>query len=328
MLLQTRCTRPLPLFTNGASAATTAPATAANSAIAAHLNEMDRGATSGLGLANGTAWTSPLGGRAHQSEIDASSGYDARLYGMIAGADADVSERMRLGMAFAYSQNSLKSVSDVIDNTMHIDSYDATLYGVMDVTKAMRLRAGVGGGWHQFDGTRHLAFASLTRTAEASYDGYSANAAVFLENSFSLGDSMTFTPSVGIRYESSWDNSYLETGASALNLHVGARHDQNLQPSLDGRFDYMLSNGLELTASGGLAYDLLNERSRLSVAYEGASTSSFLVEGPEASALSEHMGVGMLMKLRNGVDLSAAYNLGLGDGLSSHTAGLTAKWAF
>jgi hypothetical protein len=90
----------------------------------------------------------------------------------------------------------------------------------------------------------------------------------------------------------------------------------------------MLASGLELSGSGGLAYDLLNERSRATVAYEGATTRAFQVEGPEASALSGHMGVGMLIKLRNGVDLSAAYNLGLGDGLSSHTAGLNAKWAF
>jgi uncharacterized protein with beta-barrel porin domain len=90
----------------------------------------------------------------------------------------------------------------------------------------------------------------------------------------------------------------------------------------------MLQNGLELSANGGIAYDFLNERSHLTVAYEGAATRSFQVEGPEASALSGHMGVGMLMKLRNGVDLSAAYNLGLGDGLSSHTAGLNAKWSF
>jgi uncharacterized protein with beta-barrel porin domain len=149
-----------------------------------------------------------------------------------------------------------------------------------------------------------------------------------LENRFYLGESLIFTPSMGVRYEATWDKGYAETGAGALNLHVDSRHDQNLRTGLDGRLDYMLASGLELSGSGGLAYDLLNERSRTTVAYEGATARAFQVEGPEASALSGHMGVGMLIKLRNGVDLSAAYNLGLGDGLSSHTAGLNAKWAF
>jgi len=35
-----------------------------------------------------------------------------------------------------------------------------------------------------------------------------------------------------------------------------------------------------------------------------------------------------LVKLDNAVDVSAAYTLGAGDGFSTHTAGLSAKWVF
>jgi len=90
----------------------------------------------------------------------------------------------------------------------------------------------------------------------------------------------------------------------------------------------MMADGVELSANAGGAYDLLNNRGRVTVAYQGASGSAFQVEGPNGSPWTGHAGVGVLMKLDSGVDVSAAYALGAGDGLSSHTAGLNAKWAF
>jgi outer membrane autotransporter protein len=318
----------LPLFTGATSAAGAAATGAASSAITGHLAEMDAGATSGLGLSKGVAWASPLGGWAHQSELDGSAGYDAKLYGMIAGADAEMAPDLRAGLAFAYTQSRLADVSDIISNKMTVDSYQAFAYGTWDVAEDVRLRGSISGGRNQFDGTRQIAFSTLSRTAESSYEGYSFTAGSSAEKRFRLADALTFTPSVSLRYGAAWDDGYAETGANALNLQVEDRHSQNLLSGVDGRFDYMLANGVELSATAGLAYDLLNNRSRLTVAYQGASTSSFQVEGPNGSPWTGHAGVGVLMKLDSGVDVSAAYTLGAGDGLSSHTAGLTAKLAF
>ena len=170
----------------------------------------------------------------------------------------------------------------------------------------------------------------LPRTASPSFSirGYSFNAGSSAEKRFRLADALSFTPSLGLHYSAAWDDSYDETGANALSLQVNARYGQNLLSGLDGRLDYMMADGVELSANAGVAYDLINNRSRLTVAYQGASASSFQVEGPNGSPWTGHAGVGLKINLDSGVDINAAYQFGTGDGLSSYTAGLNAKWAF
>ena len=269
-----------------------------------------------------------LGGWAHQSELDDAAGYDAQLYGMIGGADAEVSSGLRLGLALAYAQTRADSVSDIIDNSLTIDSYEASLYGTWEVAADVSLLGDLSLGRNEFDGARHMAFATLNRTAEASYGGYAFTAEASVEKRFGLTNHLTFTPSVGLRYRANWDEAYAETGANALNLQVDGQQSRHLLSGVDGQLDYMLANGVELSANAGIAYDLINDRSHLTVAYQGAATNSFQVDGPKGSPWTGHAGVGVQMNLDSGVDLSAAYTLGAGDGLSSHTAGLSAKWAF
>ena len=109
---------------------------------------------------------------------------------------------------------------------------------------------------------------------------------------------------------------------------MDGQQSRSLFSGVDGQLDYMLANGMELSANVGVAYDLINDRSHLTAAYQGAATNSFQSDGPQGDPWTGHAGVGVLINLDSGVDVSAAYTLGAGDGLSSHTAGLNAKWAF
>jgi outer membrane autotransporter protein len=282
----------------------------------------------GLGLTNGEAWLSPLGGWGEQSERNGAAGYDAKLYGMVAGADAEVAPDLRLGLAFAYTQSRIKSASDSTDNSLTVDGYEASIYGAWDVAEDISLLGGLSFGRNEFDGSRHMSFATLNRTARASYGGYAFSAETSVEKRFLVADALTFTPSVGLRYRASWDEGYAETGANALNLQVDGQQSRNLLSGVDGQLDYMLANGVELSANAGVAYDLINDRSRLTLAYQGASANPFQVDGAQGDPWTGHAGVGLKINLDSGVDINAAYQFGTGDGLSSHTAGLSAKFAF
>ncbi len=318
----------LPALSGGASKVTSAASAAASNAKNKQKKHGHGHGNAGLGLANGAVWMSPLGGWAHQSQLDDATGYDAQFYGMIGGADAEVSPGLRLGLALAYVQTRVDSASDIVDNRLVVDGYEASLYGTWDVAEDVSLLGDLTFGRNEFDGSRHMSFATLSRTAQASYGGYAFSAETSVEKRFLVANALTFTPSVGLRYRASWDEGYAETGANALNLQVDGQQSRNLLSGVDGQFDYMLANGMELSANAGVAYDLINDRSHLTVAYQGAASNSFQVDGPKGNPWTGHAGVGLLINLDSGVDVSAAYQFGAGDGLSTHTAGLSAKLAF
>jgi len=66
---------------------------------------VNRGLSSGDDFVdNRNVWIKPLGSWADQENRDGAFGYDAQTYGVVLGADGELSQISQIGAAFAYTQ--------------------------------------------------------------------------------------------------------------------------------------------------------------------------------------------------------------------------------
>ncbi|MCW5623954.1 MAG: autotransporter domain-containing protein [Burkholderiales bacterium] len=103
----------LPLLTGGSMVATTSGLTGINRVIQARI-EGNRGLSAGESFyGDRHMWVKPFGSWARQDDRDAVPGFKANTTGLALGIDGTVSERWRLGGAFAYARGDINGNSVV-----------------------------------------------------------------------------------------------------------------------------------------------------------------------------------------------------------------------
>jgi outer membrane autotransporter protein len=272
------------------------------------------------------AWFKPFGSWTNQDDRNGVSGFDANTYGMVFGADAEISDTNRLGVAFSYARSNIDSNSNVAKQTADVNSYQLALYGSHNFSDATDLNFQFDLGKHDNEGLRDITFASTT--AKSDYTSWSAHLGAGLAHTFTLSDKTSLTPSVRADYTRIRDESYNETGAGGLNLRVNSNTTEELVLGVDSKLAHSLTDSATFTANLGLGYDVINEQASLTSAFAGAPTLSFTTKGLDPSPWLMRGGLGIVSKATETVEISARYDIEARKDFDNQTASVKVRWAF
>ncbi|OQX62089.1 MAG: hypothetical protein B5M56_07565, partial [Desulfococcus sp. 4484_241] len=297
----------------------------ARGAVRTHMNAK-RGLNSGDGMdVDGNAWVKAFGSWVDQDDDNGALGYSADSYGVVLGADADVTDRATIGAAFAYTTTDIDG-DGVRSHDADIDSYEAILYGSYSLGNDITV------GWqadiatHDNDIERNIPFMGLT--ARADYDSWSAHVGLDVEKAYAIGKDTTFTPSVRLDYSYIDEDGYIETGAGALNLTVEGIDSDELIVTLDGKISHEIAAKATLTANLGVGYDLLADEETVASTFAGLPGVPFNTTGIDPSSLVVEGGAGVEIGDRDGVRVTLRYDFEGREDLTNHSASLKVNVPF
>jgi autotransporter-associated beta strand protein len=204
------------------------------------------------GAALDHAWFKAYGTFGRIDSDKNAEGADDNNAGLAFGADHDLTDKVRLGVALGYTHSDADSPNGH-DHAI-INSYDVGIYGRYELPLDFYLAAQTGFAYHHIDTRRLLEFSNIRRTARAEEDNYSALGGVELGRTFvlagldpavsgpeakTLGSSgapaeasrtgIFVMPHVGLDYNHQFRQNFRERGAQFLDLAVDGRDDDSLR---------------------------------------------------------------------------------------------------
>jgi outer membrane autotransporter protein len=277
------------------------------SAVSARQNALTGISSGEAVLANKAAWVKPFGSHASQSAYDGLSGFKANSFGLVAGADANVSGVDRIGVALAYGHSHLNNSDSDAPSTADVNSYQAILYGTHRIDEITNADFQFDGGYHRTSGARSISFGGLSRNASSGFNGYSGHAGLGLSRTISLPlNHAYFTPRLSIDYTWIREGAYQETGAGALNLNVGSHSTQALIFRFGNQLDQYITDRVKVSLSLGAGYDALARQNLISSSFVGGGA-TFATYGVRPSHWLVDGGLGVSGQLSSATTLSLDY---------------------
>ncbi|MFT6916772.1 MAG: outer membrane autotransporter protein [Motiliproteus sp.] len=272
------------------------------------------------------AWAKPFGSWANQDDRNGVSGYEANTYGIVLGADAQVSDTDRLGVAFAYANTHVDGNSNSAAQSADVNSYQLVAYGSRSLSESTDINFQADIGVHANEGVRQIAF--MSSTAKSDYTSWSAHVGTGLSHSYTLNEQTILTPSVRADYTRIRAGSYTETGAGNLNLSVNSHVSEELLLGVDGTLVHAVSDQSSITATIGIGYDVIDQDTSITSAFAGASSASFVTQGLNSSPWLMRTGVGIEKKVSETVKISVNYDLEAREDFDNKTASVKVRWMF
>ena len=271
------------------------------------------GLSSGEAFAgNRDVWAKGFGNWANQGDLNNVAGYSVDGGGVAFGFDKQLSLKSNLGISLAYAYSSVSSNSAVAPSSVDINSYQLGLYGDYQLQPDLQLTYQLDGAINTNASTRSLSsFAGTTgvgANATGTYNSYVVHAGLGLKKFFSLNPSTRLTPEVRVDYTTVQTDAYTESGGGLLNLKVNSQTYETLYTSASLRLDHTLSNGLDISANIGVAYNALDNNAQLTSAYQGGGP-AFVTNGLEISPWLYNAGVGIGGMVSKDVELNVRYDI-------------------
>ncbi len=254
------------------------------------------------------------------------NGYDSGLWGTVWGADGLVSDQVRLGLAGGYARTVMNSKNVEADADIH--NYLATFYAIYGVDR-WSMDTSFTFAWNNYDNSRRIAFSGLDRTADAGYDGQECDWKMSVR--YDIEDrGFRVTPLVSLEYIHLNLDSYTETGAGDLDLHVNAEGFDFLQSGLGMKIAYPITdhNGTYIPeVHGEWLYDFIGDKEEVTSTFTGGGA-SFKTSGFRPAQNSFDLGTGVTFLSKNNVSLEGVYNLDLKSGYVSHSGNVALNYNF
>jgi len=288
------------------------------------------GLSSGDALKDKQIWGRVFGSRADQDDRKGASGFSADSWGLGFGADAEVAAGTRVGLAYGYAKTSVNGNTDLAGTAQdsNISSHLFSAYGNKELGQNRSLSWQADLGVSDNDSKRQLNFGGLNRTARANYRTYSAHVGAALRQQFALSEATSLTPALRADYTWLKSQSYQETGADALNLHVASQKTDAFVLGADAYLQHRFSATSRLNAHIGIGYDTINKPGAIVAAYAGAPGLSFVTSGIELSPWLIRGGIGYTHTMENGTEVSVRYDAEGRSDYLNQSASVRAKWMF
>ena len=318
-------TETLPLLTGASTTAASSALSSINRVIQARM-DANAGLSSGDAfLTDKHLWLKPFGSWADQDTRSGIAGYKADTVGFAIGADAALNDRARVGVAFAYANADVDAQSDVAQS-MDVDVYQLIGYGSYNLGGNTELNFQADIGQNDNSGKRGIGFAG--KTAKSDYNSFSTHLGAGIGHTLALKDGIAFTPSARLDYTAIRDEGYREKGADALNLDVSSRRVEQLIASVDGKFNFNLTDNTTMALNVGAGYDMTNHRDSITAAFAGEPGFGFNTYGVDQNRWLLRTGIGLTHIADNGTEITARYDNESRSGFGNQTASVKVRWAF
>ena len=274
-------------------------------------------------------WMKPIASNANQGNHNGVAGYQANTFGFIAGADAELNDTHRVGVAFSYMNSNVDGKSSARENRADINAFQLIGYGSFNLASRPDIEVNWQAdlGINKNDGHRRINFGGLNRVAKSDFDSTTAHIGAGIGRSFSLSESTTFIPSIRADYFWIRNDAYTEKGASALNLKVDAATSDQLIAMAEGRLQHRLTEHAALLANVGVGYDVLDNKNSIAASYVGGGA-SFRTQGLDLSPWIGRAGLGVSVRATERAEITARYDVDARSDFVGQTASLNVRMAF
>ncbi len=252
------------------------------------LNEHMKSAKNG-DKESALAWGSLLAsGSKVDSQNDISS-YKQTTQGIILGADSEMINSVKVGLAISFLNQKLDE--DETDSFSKIKSYSAHLYASYNYDDWFSFSS-LSLGRANISTDREVSF--LNRKATSSYSGNIYSISTLGGYRYQINKS-TLTPTVELTYASLENNSFDESGANSVNLHLNSNSINSLKSSVGLDFSYIKKESNSYIKPNIYAkwiHEYLNSVNNIDGIFK-IESDSFVVEGRRAHKNEVIVGTGV-----------------------------------
>ncbi len=269
-----------------------------------------------------TAWMRGIGGWSHSGARDGYMAYSAGTTGLLIGVDGPLTSWLTAGINYAYTNTDLNWSRDGLRGNQYGNHAGAFVSADF---KGFYADASLGFGFLKSKGRRDITLPNQSTSAHADFDTITWLTQVNIGYDFEFND-FSLGPFAAIQHLALHQDSFTETDAGYLNLHVDDVNQSRTSSTFGGRLAYTLDLGnvqLIARAKAGWRHRLDNERTDLDAYFQDYADNAFTLTGlePQSDALVLQTGVTLL----GGEHFMASmdYTLGHGTRDTTHSLGLS-----
>ncbi|WP_426577287.1 autotransporter domain-containing protein [Xenorhabdus stockiae] len=253
------------------------------------------------------------------------NGYRMSNYGVFLGADREVANDLRLGMATGFTRSSLRGG----DNTSAgSDNFHLAFYGSKQLD-ALALRTGVAYSWHRFDTERSVAFGRQSDNLKAKYGAQTGQ--LFAEAAYGLNpDWLNLEPFANLSHVNFRNDGINEKGGAAAL--TGKKQSKNATLSTLGlrvNQNWQTQDQLTVGMYGelGWQHQFGNVKRDSQLSFSNSDV-SFTVNSVSAARDAAVIKAGTSLSINENTQLSVGYNGILSSSHKDNGVFFNANWKF
>ncbi|AXV14635.1 autotransporter outer membrane beta-barrel domain-containing protein [Neorhizobium sp. SOG26] len=266
------------------------------------------GAAPTVELGGGSLWLATFGASSRFGSDGNASGFTGRTGGLVAGADGEVVDSLRLGGLLGYSQTWAGREADV-------ESYHAGLYAVAD-WQPLTFTGGALYAWNQVSTDRSIDFGNFSDRLKANYDSRTAQVFGDLAWTVPAGD-VVLQPFANLAYIHLDTDRFTESGGAAALTGRGGSEGIGLA-TLGLRWSADIPGELPATFSGMFGWRRGVGDLAPSTALAFAGASPFMIEGVTLARDSAVVEAGVTAQLSRTARLKFTYSGEFAGDLAAH----------
>lgn len=248
-------------------------------------------------------WGQAFGSDLQQDERSSVDGYDAKIYGALAGLDSWVMPNVRIGAAVGYARSTIDGDGATALNSTDIDSYLAMAYGAFKGA-GYYVSGRAAYTWHDYDTTRYLT-GPVQDVANSSHDGDQVTVAGEVGLPMRMAFA-TVTPVASLTYNRLDQDGYEETSAAGMALSVGGQATNSLQSGLGVKALIPIARDTLLEGRAMWLHEFDDTNQQVTAAFEGGG--AFAAAGPDVGRDTASIGAGLLAYTVPGVSFQLNYD--------------------
>ena len=262
------------------------------------------------------AWVQGLYNKSKLDDTSKSKGFDSDTKGVAFGLEKYLTEDVKAGIGYSYSQTDIDGFMRDTD----VDTHTAILYG--EYKPSNWFVNGIATyGWSDYEEKKNVGGVNV----KADYDVETLGLQLMTGYDMNF-NALNVTPEAGLRYVRVDQDSYKDGADQRVSGHtsdiitgvIGAKVSK----------DIALNNGLNLKPEARLAatYDLETDKSNAVVTL--ANGSAYKVNGEGLDRFGVELGAGLTAELNDKVEVTLGYEGKFRDDYQDHSGILSAKYKF
>lgn len=287
------------------------------------------------GNASMGAWIMPHYSQATQDQDkkDNSIGYTSKSFGGVLGFDTLFNENLTIGAAVNVAKTDMK-FKGYKDEKAKIGTFGVSLYGSQQLDKDFFVQAVASFSSSKIDSNDVRKVSSKVHTsgketAKASYDSMSFGGEVLFGYNAKLADSVSLTPTAGIRYTRFNDAEHKETGTTHQNKIFAKKEANIVEAVIGARIATTIdTDGIAITPElhGSVSHKLSGKSGKVDARLDGM-TDPFVTR-PEKGGKTSY-NVGVVIGAKAGVmEYGAGYDAYLANKYVAHQGTLKVRVNF
>ena len=288
--------------------------------------ESVQGLSSGDGGADRYTWVRAFGNWSDQNNRGGVAGFKSETGGLVIGADAPVSDKVRAGGAFTYAKSNIKSKSSTAASKVDVDTYELVGYASYNIDPRTDINYQLDVGMNKASSSRDISFMGTRATAD--FDSVVVHGSVGIGRLMPISAATNWTPSVRVDYTHMRTEGYTEDGAGPLNLDIDSQTYREFLLTGDAKISHQFEGGVKLLGNASVGYDFINKQSKTTSTFTGGGP-TFVTDGLDVSPWFYRLGAGLVKESGKGVEYSLRYDMeGRTSGYVNQSVSAKVRWAF